>query len=45
VGVRHLFVWTDITRDYLAASPPFVERWRGGDGRISSWRRGMLVPW
>jgi hypothetical protein len=29
-GVKHLFVWTDITRDYLAASPQFVERWREG---------------
>ena len=29
-GVRHLFVWTDATRGYLAASPRFTERWRGG---------------
>jgi hypothetical protein len=29
-GVRHLFVWTDASRDYLAASGRFVERWRGG---------------
>jgi hypothetical protein len=27
-GVRHLFVWTDATRVYLAASGQFVERWR-----------------
>lgn len=29
-GVRHLLVWTDASRTYLAASPHFVERWRGG---------------
>ena len=29
-GVKHLFVWTDATRDYLQASGRFVERWRGG---------------
>jgi hypothetical protein len=29
-GVRHLFVWTDATRQYLAADPRYVERWRGG---------------
>ncbi len=29
-GVRHLFVWTDGARDYLAHSGHFVERWRGG---------------
>jgi hypothetical protein len=29
-GVRHLLVWTDATRSYLAANPRFVERWRGG---------------
>jgi hypothetical protein len=29
-GVRHLFVWTDATRDYLAGSGLFTERWRGG---------------
>jgi hypothetical protein len=29
-GVKHLFVWTDATRDYLARSGFFVERWRGG---------------
>ena len=28
-GVRHLFVWTDASRDYLARSGRFVERWRG----------------
>ncbi len=27
-GVRHLFVWTDDTRNYLNASGLFVERWR-----------------
>jgi hypothetical protein len=27
-GVRHLFVWTDQTRNYLAADRRFVERWR-----------------
>lgn len=29
-GVRHLFVWTDQTRDYLRADGRFSERWRGG---------------
>ena len=29
-GVTRLFVWTDRTRDYLARSGRFVERWRGG---------------
>jgi hypothetical protein len=29
-GVRHLFVWTDVTRDYLRASGRFTETWRGG---------------
>ena len=29
-GVRHLFVWTDATRDYLTRSGAFVERWRDG---------------
>lgn len=29
-GVRHLLVWTDQSRDYLAGSGRFVERWRGG---------------
>jgi hypothetical protein len=29
-GVRHLFVWTDDTRGYLARSGRFAERWRGG---------------
>lgn len=29
-GVRHLFVWTDETRRYLAADPRFTERWRHG---------------
>jgi hypothetical protein len=29
-GVRHLFVWTDATRGYLATDPRFMERWRGG---------------
>ena len=28
-GVRHLFVWTDETRAYLARSGRFVERWHG----------------
>lgn len=28
-GVRHLFVWTDASRDYLARSGHFAERWRG----------------
>jgi len=29
-GVRHLFVWTDRSRDYLMRSGFFIERWRGG---------------
>ena len=29
-GVRHLFVWTDDTREYLTRSGAFAERWRGG---------------
>ena len=29
-GVRHLLVWTDASRDYLARSSDFSERWRGG---------------
>jgi hypothetical protein len=29
-GVRHLFVWTDASRQYLASSGAFVELWRGG---------------
>ena len=29
-GVKHLFVWTDATREYLAGSGFFTERWRGG---------------
>lgn len=29
-GVRHLFVWTDETRDYLVHGGRFAERWRGG---------------
>ena len=29
-GVKHLLVWTDATRAYLAASPSYVERWRDG---------------
>jgi hypothetical protein len=29
-GVRHLMVWTDASRDYLAKSGSFDERWRGG---------------
>jgi hypothetical protein len=29
-GVRHLFVWTDTSRTYLARSGRFLERWRGG---------------
>jgi hypothetical protein len=29
-GVRHLFVWTDASRDYLARHPAFTELWRGG---------------
>lgn len=27
-GVRHLFVWTDDSREYLARSGHFIERWR-----------------
>jgi hypothetical protein len=27
-GVRHLFVWTDASRDYLRDGGHFVERWR-----------------
>jgi hypothetical protein len=27
-GVKHLFVWTDRSRDYLAHSGRFVEKWR-----------------
>jgi hypothetical protein len=29
-GVRHLFVWTEASRTYLAGSDLFSERWRGG---------------
>ena len=29
-GVRHLFVWTDASREYLARSRFFTDRWRGG---------------
>jgi hypothetical protein len=29
-GVRHLFVWTDASRDYLSKDGRFAERWRGG---------------
>ena len=29
-GVRHLFVWTDASREYLARSGFFTEQWRGG---------------
>jgi hypothetical protein len=29
-GVRDLFVWTDASREYLAGSGRFAERWRGG---------------
>jgi hypothetical protein len=29
-GVRHLFVWTDASRDYLSRDHRFAERWRGG---------------
>lgn len=29
-GVRHLFVWTDATRDYLRTSGRFTETWRSG---------------
>jgi len=29
-GVRHLFVWTDASREYLARSGVFTSRWRNG---------------
>jgi hypothetical protein len=29
-GVKHLFVWTDESRKYLAGSGPFSEKWRNG---------------
>jgi hypothetical protein len=29
-GVRHLFVWTDASREYLAGDTRFVDRWHGG---------------
>ena len=29
-GVRHLLIWTDVSRSYLAESAFFVERWRHG---------------
>jgi hypothetical protein len=29
-GIRHLFVWTDTSRNYLGRSGHFVERWRAG---------------
>lgn len=29
-GVKHLLVWSDETRDYLAGNSRFVERWRDG---------------
>lgn len=29
-GVKHLFVWTDESREYLAGSGFFTEQWRGG---------------
>jgi hypothetical protein len=29
-GIRHLFVWTDTSRNYLARSGHFVEKWRRG---------------
>jgi hypothetical protein len=29
-GVKHLFVWTDASREYLARSVSFRELWRGG---------------
>ena len=29
-GIRHLLVWTDASRDYLARNGQFIERWRGG---------------
>jgi hypothetical protein len=36
-GVRHLFVWTDQTREYLAGTAGFSERWR--EGRWSHFER------
>ncbi len=36
-GVKNLFVWTDASRDYLAQSGRFVERWR--EGRWSQFER------
>lgn len=36
-GVRHLFVWTDLARDYLARDSRYVERWR--DARWSHFER------
>jgi hypothetical protein len=38
-GVRHLFVWTDEARSYLAGSPLFAHRWRGGP-----WSHFELLP-
>jgi hypothetical protein len=29
-GVKHLLVWTDVSRTYLAGAGPYVERWRDG---------------
>ncbi len=29
-GVKHLFVWTDASREYLRRSGSFTEQWRGG---------------
>ena len=29
-GVKHLFVWTDPSREYLVRSRRFVQRWRAG---------------
>ena len=29
-GVRHLYVWTEQTRDYLRKDARFAERWHGG---------------
>jgi hypothetical protein len=29
-GVRHLFIWTDATRQYLSADSRYAERWHGG---------------
>src|SRR6185436_3490107 len=29
-GVKHLLVWTDASRDYLAGSGRFAEQWRHG---------------